>query len=107
MRLAPFYDLLSTAAYERQVNNKFAMRMGNQKDPRYLSVSDLEGFAQQAGVGRRTVFVELKRLADRLETEGRRLTEIFAEDERHRIIVSRLGQVIAARTHKARYLLQG
>jgi serine/threonine-protein kinase HipA len=107
VRLAPFYDLLSTAAYERQVNNKFAMRMGNQKDPRYLSVSDLEGFAQQAGIGRRAVFAELKLLADRIGSEGKRLADLFAENERHRIIVLRIGQVIADRARKASYLLQG
>src|SRR6266568_1872886 len=40
VRLAPFYDLLSTAVYER-VSNKFAMKMGGQRDPRYLMASHL------------------------------------------------------------------
>lgn len=106
VRLAPFYDLLSTAAYEGQVNNKFAMRMGNQKDPRYLSVSDLEGFAQQAGVGRRVVFAELQRLTDRVEKEGKRLLETFSEDGRNRAIVLRIDKVIAARASKARHLMK-
>jgi len=79
VRLSPFYDLLSTAAYEGKVNNKFAMRMGKQKDPRYLSVSNLEEFAQQAGIGRRAVFAELKRLADRTEREAKVLTDFFVE----------------------------
>lgn len=107
VRLAPLYDLLSTAAYERQVNNMFAMRMGKQKDPRYLAVPDLEGFAEQAGIGRRVVFSELKRLTDRLEAEGKRLADAFAEDERNRAIVLRISKVIAARAKKAIYLLQG
>ncbi len=106
VRLAPFYDLLSTAAYEGQVNNKFAMRMGNQKDPRYLAAPDLEGFAAQAGIGRRVVFSELKRLAERVEAEGKHLADVFAEDGRNREIVLRISKVISARAAKARYLLQ-
>ena len=107
VRLAPFYDLLSTAAYEGRVNNKFAMRMGKQKDPRHLSVSDLAGFAQQSGIGKRAVFAELKRLADRIEKEAKVLTDSFVENGRHRIIALRIAYVITARIDKARHLLQG
>jgi serine/threonine-protein kinase HipA len=106
VRLAPFYDLLSTAVYERQVNNKFAMRMGKQKDPRYLALPDLEGFAEQAGIGRRAVFTELKELAGKMEQEAKWLVDAFVKDERNRAIVLRIGQVIAARADKARYLVQ-
>jgi serine/threonine-protein kinase HipA len=107
VRLAPFYDLLSTAAYEGQVNRKFAMRMGNQKDPHYLAILDLEGFAEQAGIGRRAVFTELKRLTDQVEKEAKRLVDAFAEDGRNRAIVLRIGKVIAAQADKGRYLVQG
>lgn len=107
VRLAPFYDLLSTAAYDRQVNNKFAMRMGQQKDPRYLATPDLEAFAEQAGIGRRTVFTELKWLTEKVEKEAKRLMDFFIEDERNRAIVLRIGKVIAVRAEKGRYLVQG
>jgi serine/threonine-protein kinase HipA len=107
VRLAPFYDLLSTAAYEGQVNNKFAMRMGKQKDPRYLSSSNLEGFAQQAGIGKRAVFAELERLTDRIEKEAKALTKNFVQNNQHRIITLRIGHVIASRIDKARQLLRG
>lgn len=107
VRLAPFYDLLSTAAYEGQVNNKFAMRMGQQKDPRYLSASDLAGFALQAGIGKRAAFAELKGLTDRMEKEAKVLTDSFVEKDRHRIIALRIAHVIAGRIEKAKYLLKG
>lgn len=107
VRLAPFYDLLSTAAYEGQVNNKFAMRMGKQKDPRYLSVSDLAEFAQQSGIGKRAVFAELKQLTDRIEQEVSVLTDSFVENGQHRVIALRIGHVVADRIEKARHLLQG
>ena len=43
-RLAPFYDLLSTAVYPG-LNNRFAMKVGGQKDPHYLArvLSTLNG----------------------------------------------------------------
>lgn len=107
VRLAPFYDLLSTAAYEGQVNNKFAMSMGRQKDSRYLSVANLEEFAQQVGIGKRAVFAELKRLADRVEQQVRVLVDSFVSHGQHRAIALRIEHVIAARIAKARYLLQG
>jgi serine/threonine-protein kinase HipA len=107
VRLAPFYDLLSTAAYEGQVNNKFAMRMGKQKDPRYLSASDLAGFAQQAGIGKRAVFAELKGLIDRIEKGAKVLLDSFVEKGRHRIIALRIAHVITGRIDKVRHLLQG
>jgi serine/threonine-protein kinase HipA len=107
VRLAPFYDLLSTAAYEGQVNNKFAMRMGKQKDPRYLSVPDLAAFAQQTGIGKRAVFAELRRLTDRIEKEAKVLTDSFVGNGRHRNIALRIAHVITGRIDKARHLLLG
>ena len=83
------------------------MRLGEQKDPRYLSASDLEKFAVQAGLARRVVFSELKRLADRVEKEGKHLEAEFGKDAGNRTIVSRIMSVLAARAEKARYILKG
>jgi len=106
-RLAPFYDILSTAAYEGKVNNKFAMCFGHQKDPRYLSLSNLEGFAQQVGIGKRIIFTELRDMVDKIERERKQLVENFSGDARNRIIVSRINHVIDDRIKKTKYLLQG
>jgi serine/threonine-protein kinase HipA len=65
IRLAPFYDLLSTAVYER-VNNKFAMKLGGQRNLRYLTPNHLARFAEDIGVELRTVKNRMKDLADRV-----------------------------------------
>ena len=65
IRLAPFYDLLSTAVYER-VNNKFAMKLGGQRDPRYLAPNHVARFAEDIGVELRTVKNRMKDLTDRV-----------------------------------------
>lgn len=67
VRLSPFYDLLCTAIYER-VNNKFAMKMGGQNDPRYLHASDLQHFADAVGIDLRMVKRSLREMARKVKT---------------------------------------
>jgi len=66
IRLAPFYDLLSTAVYER-VNNKFAMKLGGQRDPRYLAPQHLARFAEEIGIGLRTAKNRMKEVIERVD----------------------------------------
>ena len=66
IRLAPFYDLLSTAVYER-INNRFAMKWGGQRDPRYLAPNHVARFAQDIGVELRTVRNRMKELTERVK----------------------------------------
>jgi serine/threonine-protein kinase HipA len=107
VRLAPFYDLISTAVYERQVNNKFAMKFGDEKDPRYLLAGHLNKFADDAGIGRRAVKGELQNLVKDLK----RIAPVLADEYRERfatpVIVNRLTEVIAQRIAKAEFLLSG
>ena len=65
IRLAPFYDLLSTAAYER-INNKLAMKMGGQRDHRYLAPHHLVRFVEEIGIELRTVKIRMKELIERV-----------------------------------------
>jgi serine/threonine-protein kinase HipA len=104
VRLAPFYDLLSTAVY-RGLNNRFAMKMGGQKDPRYLTADQLLGFASEAGVGQRAVRAQLLELCDRLSAEIGPLVGWFEETGRDTAIVAEIAQVAAQRMRKARILL--
>ena len=83
------------------------MCFGHQKDPRYLSLSNLEGFAQQVGIGKRIIFTELRDMVDKIERERKQLVENFSGDARNRIIVSRINHVIDDRIKKTKYLLQG
>jgi len=105
VRLTPFYDLISTAVYERQVNNKFAMRMGGQKDPRYLSASDLAKFANEVGIGLRGVKRELLGLVEQIESVAPGLAEEYRQQFANPVIVGRIEQVLAQRIAKARSLV--
>jgi serine/threonine-protein kinase HipA len=105
VRLAPFYDLLSTAVYERQVNNKFAMRMGEQKDPRYLSAANLAKFAAEVGVGLRGVKRELSGLVAAVEVAAPQLAEEYRLQFENPVIVGRIGQVLAQRVGKAKAMV--
>ena len=104
IRLAPFYDLLSTAVYER-LNNKFAMKMGGQKDPRYLMESHLSRFAAEAGIEQRTVRVQLQELCGKVEEAIGPLAEFFREAYQRPIIVEKIIGVVEQRLRKAHTLV--
>jgi len=104
VRLAPFYDLLSTAVYPR-LNNKFAMKMGGQKDPRYLTAGHLLGFASEAGIGRRAVRAQLLELCDQLSAEIGPLADRFRDTDRDTAIVDEIIRVAEQRIRKAHVLV--
>ena len=103
VRLAPFYDLLSTAVYER-VNNKFAMKMGGQKDPRYLMPDHLATFAKDAGIGLRAVKGQLGELCEKVAAEVAPLAQIYRGSYADPPIVNDILRVVDQRIRKARSL---
>ena len=105
VRLAPFYDLISTAVYAGRINNKFAMRMGGRKDPHYLAKSDLEKFAAEIGIGVRGVKRELSRLLAEIEPAAATLAEKYRREYADPPIVGRIEQVLQQRMEKAEFLL--
>ena len=104
VRLAPFYDLLSTAVYER-VNNKFAMKMGGQKDPRYLMATHLARFAAEAGIELRTARAQLLELCGKMEGAIGPLANTYRETYQHPIIVADIIRVVEQRLRKAHSLI--
>jgi len=104
IRLAPFYDLLSTSVYER-LNNKFAMKMGGQKDPRYLMASHLARFAAEAGIELRTVRAQLLELCRKVEEATGPLAESFREAYQRPIIVEKISRIVDQRLRKAHSLI--
>lgn len=104
VRVAPFYDIISTAVYER-VNNKFAMKMGGQKDPRYLQGSDLKHFASDIGVDIRTVKSTLTNLLKRIEVESVKLFNEYSELFEKPTILADIRNIITQRSGKAKALV--
>ena len=103
VRLAPFYDIICTAAYER-VNNKFAMKMGGQKDPRYLLESDLKHFATDVGVDIRAVKSTLDRLQKRIDVYAGQVFAEYSETFHNPGILDAIRRVINLRAGKAKAL---
>lgn len=104
VRLAPFYDLLSTAVYER-VSNKFAMKMGGQKDPRYLMAAHLVRFAAETGIELRTVRAQLLELCGKVESAIGPLAENYREAYLRPIIIEDIIRVVEQRLRKAHSLI--
>lgn len=79
VRLAPFYDLLSTRAYP-QLSKKLAMRLGGQVRPEWLQKSHWERLADEAGVAPRAVFSICEELSEALPERSQRLADRFIAD---------------------------
>ena len=103
VRLAPFYDLISTAVYER-INNKFAMKMGGQKDPRYLQASNLKHFVEEIGIDIRTVRNAIKQMAANVERQSIRLAEEYHLLPESASITDDILRIIQQRIVKAKML---
>lgn len=104
IRLAPFYDLLSTTVYEH-LNNRFAMKMGGQKDPRYLAPGHLAGFAAEAGIELRTVRSQLLEICGKVETAMGPLAASYLETPSRPVIVEKILSLIKQRLRKADALI--
>ncbi|GFO68477.1 putative kinase Y4mE [Geomonas limicola] len=104
VRLAPFYDLLSTAVYPG-LNNRFAMKLGGQKDPRYLAPTHFQSFASEAGIGKRVVRAQLLELCDRVSTEISPLADAFESAGPDTGIVAKIAKVAEQRMRQARVLV--
>ena len=104
IRLAPFYDLLSTAVYPR-INNKFAMKFGGQKDPRYLMANDLVRFANEAGIESRTVKAQLLELCGKVVGAIAPLSETYREAYGRPGIIEEINHVVEQRLRKAHSLV--
>lgn len=104
VRLAPFYDLISTAVYER-INNKFAMRLGGEKDPRYLLPHHLGRFAEEVGIGLRVVNAELHDFRNQLLSQAQKLASEYRAKPENKMIINRLLLILEQRAMKADSLL--
>ena len=64
VRLAPLYDLVSTAVYP-DLDRKMAMKLGGEQRPDYVRRRHVERFAEQTGLGAAAVRRRMLRVAER------------------------------------------
>jgi serine/threonine-protein kinase HipA len=101
IRLAPFYDLLSTAVYAR-LNNKFAMRIGGQKDPRYLMTQHVARFAADSGIAQRVLIEEWGNLVQRMESGIAALAAEYDDKFERPAIIADICRIVSKRSAKGR-----
>lgn len=96
LRLAPLYDVVSTAVYP-QIDNSLAMRIGGNADPDTLDGGDLYDLAEDCGLN----YGELSREWVRVATATLRSAEKVADDARdqrwHRPVIDRILDVARER----------
>jgi serine/threonine-protein kinase HipA len=105
VRVAPFYDLISTEVY-RRLNNKFAMKMGGHSDACYLPQDTLGNFAVEIGIDIRTVRTAFIRLMDSIETKSPQLSDEYRDRFGPLVILGNIAKVISYRIAKGRALVQ-
>jgi len=103
VRLSPLYDLICTAVYPR-VNNKFAMKMGEQKDPRYLQSSDLKHFSDEVGIDLRIVKRSLLQMAQKVSSGYPKLVDAYHMVPGAAAIIDDIIRIIRQRCGKAQAL---
>jgi serine/threonine-protein kinase HipA len=104
VRMAPFYDLISTAVYKR-LNNKFAMKMGGQSDARYLPHDTLGSFAVEIGIDIRTVRTSFIRMMAGIDALSAQLLAEYRERFGALVILDDIARVISYRIAKGRELV--
>ncbi|HIJ95948.1 MAG TPA: type II toxin-antitoxin system HipA family toxin [Desulfuromonadales bacterium] len=105
VRLAPFYDLISTAVYKR-LDSRFAMKMGGQRDPRYLPQDTLVGFAAEIGIDKRIVKSTFVKMMDNIAAQSTQLFSEYRGTFGDLVILGDIARVIDYRITKGRQLIQ-
>jgi serine/threonine-protein kinase HipA len=94
-RLAPLYDLVSTAVYD--VEQALAMSIGGEADPDAISIPNWQRLAEDANIARRQLLVELRDLAERVERCARSVREQSVAEEWYHPVIDEIVGVIRGR----------
>ncbi len=100
--LAPFYDLVSTRAYDR-IDRHLAMAVGGQSDPDLVARKHFEGLAAELGVASRVVLGRVAAVAGACESTIDDVASRFERDHGAQPVLQTLPQAFAKR---ARALLR-
>ena len=77
------------------------MKMGGQKDPRYLMATHLARFAEETGIEVRTIKAQLLELCGKVERTIGPLAESYRDAYHRPIIVEEIIHVVEQRLRKA------
>lgn len=106
VRLAPFYDLLCTAAYP-EIDQRMAMRVGGERKPDRLRRHHWERLAAELDIAPRAVFAEMLTLTQRIEQAAEGLIEEIHLTGESTVITTVISEIIRRRTARAWAFLGG
>jgi serine/threonine-protein kinase HipA len=103
VKLAPFYDLLSTAIYP-DLAVKFAMKVGGENRPQYIFQRHWEHFANSIGVKPKFVLEKLTAMSIKILEEAKKTKKQMKIDQINVDVVDKIIGIIEKRIkHIARY----
>lgn len=106
IRLAPFYDLLCTAAYP-EIDQRMAMRVGGERKPERLRRHHWELLAEELDIAPRAIFAEMRTMTQLIEKAAEELVEEFQITEKSAVVITVISEIIRRRTARAWAFLGG
>ena len=98
-RLAPFYDLMSTAIYP-ELNERPAMKIGGEDRPKWIIARSWEKLAADCGIGFKLVKQTLEKLSHALQEQAPEVAGQFDQTRQSRDAITAIQQVIGQRISK-------
>lgn len=102
MRLAPFYDLVSTRYYGKRVHLDLAMGVGGRRNPDQIGASEWQQLADQVGVAWRIVRELIGSVAERCEGTIQSWADEFRSRYGAHPILQTLPSAVAKRARRVR-----
>ena len=100
--LAPFYDLVSTAAY-RELTEKLALKIGGENRPQWIQKRHWDGLAEISDTNPRIVWLQIEKLAGAIVDKARDTAGALGLEKDESKVIEKILAVIADRAaHLAR-----
>lgn len=104
VKLAPFYDLLSTAAYDK-LTDKFALKIGGENRPQWIKKRHWDNLAKVSGANPRILWRQMKILANAVPDAARNLVMQIHWEGNERAFADRIMQTLTSRVAQLNQIL--
>lgn len=96
VKLAPFYDLLSTAIYDK-LTDKFALKIGGENRPEWIKKHHWDDLAKVSGANPRILWRQMKALANAVPNAAQQLANQIQWESGERTTIDRILKTVSAR----------
>ena len=101
VKLAPFYDLLSTTIYHK-LTEKFALKIGGENRPEWIKRQHWDDLAVASGANPRILWQQLNGMSVKAHEIARNLADKILWESGERTTIDRILQTIATRATQLR-----